>query len=514
LSPRWLPKRRHPTCLAPEAPRGLRRAAGGVKVFLTPSCPEHVMPPRNVIVIMTDELRRDALGCYGSTIARTPHIDALAARGLRFDAAYTPCPICVPARGAIATGRYVHEIGCWSNAQPYAGVPDSWHHRLRADGCRVVSIGKLHFRGGDDNGFTEEIRPLHVKDGRGWVHGLLRDREDLFDASEFARAIGPGEDGYSDFDREACAGALDWIRDRAHAPSDRPWALYLSFLRPHYPLTCPPEYYALHEPEHMPLPLAATPGMGTDHPILAGMRRACDYDAPFTDEKRRIAVASYHGLVSFVDDMVGRVLATLAATGQAETTCILFTSDHGECLGDRGFWTKMVMYEESAAVPLILAGPDIAPGVVPDPVSLIDIYPTVLDLAGVDRPANAPPHGRSLLETARSPDPERPILSEYHDYGAATAMMMLRQGRWKLVAYPGFDDQLFDLTEDPGETRDLGRDPAHAAIRSHLNACLRGIADPAETNARAFADQAARIAELGGREAIMGMRKFDHTPVG
>ncbi|MDG2339634.1 MAG: sulfatase-like hydrolase/transferase, partial [Paracoccaceae bacterium] len=125
----------------------------------------------NVIVIMTDELRRDSLGCYGNNIVQTPNIDALARSGTRFDNAYTPSPICVPARASIATGKYVHETGNWGNAQPYHGKPKSWHHAVRDDGRDMPSIGKLHFRStDDDNGFSKEINPLHVKDGKGWVH--------------------------------------------------------------------------------------------------------------------------------------------------------------------------------------------------------------------------------------------------------------------------------------------------------------------------------------------------------
>ncbi|MEM1298694.1 MAG: sulfatase-like hydrolase/transferase [Pseudomonadota bacterium] len=460
--------------------------------------------PSNIIVIMTDELRRDCLGCYGAPMVRTPHIDALAARGMRFDAAYTPSPICVPARASIATGRYVHEIGYWSNAQPYHGEPRSWHHGLRDAGREMLSIGKLHFRGTeDDNGFTREINPLHVVGGEGWIHGLLRDEEDIYDASGFAAHIGPGDDPYTQYDEAVCEATVEWIRSRT---GDDPWCLYVSFLRPHYPLTCPPEFYEMYDPAEVPMPRA--PGPADDHPILAGMRRACDYDTSFTDETRRVAIASYYGLCSFVDAKVGEIMGALEDVGAAGKTAVIFTSDHGECLGDRGFWTKMVMYEEASAVPLIVAGPGIAPGVVDAPVSLIDLYPTVLQLSGVAD--KVPPHARSLLD---APDPDRAILSEYHDYGAKTGMLMLRKGRWKLVVYPGYAEQLFDLHADPRETRDLAGVPDHARTLAEMRVALREIADPEEINTRAFADQAVRIEELGGRDAIRARENYDHTPV-
>lgn len=471
--------------------------------------------PTNVIVIMTDELRRDCVGAYGNPLIKTPHIDKLAARGIRFDAAYTPSPICVPARGSIATGHYVHEIGCWANALPYTGQPRSWHHELRDAGCDIPSVGKLHFRStDDDNGFSEEIRPLHIKNGQGWVHGLLRDELDLFDASGFAAHIGPGDDAYTQFDEAVCDATVNWLKAR-DASAATPFGLYVSFLRPHYPLTCPPEFYELYEPAKVPMPREAVAGSGADHPILQGMRDACGYDEPFTDETRRIAVASYYGLCSFVDSLVGRIIASLEETGLDQSTTIIFTSDHGECLGDRGFWTKMVMYEEATAVPLIVAGPGTTASSCAAPVSLIDLHPTVLELAGVTAPTGdeAPGHARSLLKTAEQPEADRAILSEYHDYGAKTGMFMLRREQWKLVYYPGYPSQLYNLVDDPNEERDLGTSPAHAPIVAELLDALRAIADPDEVNRQAFADQAARIEELGGREAILKMKNFDHTPV-
>jgi choline-sulfatase len=469
------------------------------------------MSAPNVIVIMTDELRRDALGCYGNKIVQTPHIDALAARGLRYDAAYTPCPICVPARAAIATGSYVHETQCWSNAQPYAGQIPSWHHQMRAAGRDMPSIGKLHFRSTkDDNGFSEEIEPLHINNGQGWVHGLLRERDDLFDASGFATHIGPGDDSYSRYDQKVCAATIDWLNTRATSTKDTPFGLYVSFLRPHYPLTCPPEFYARYDPAKMPLPRKRTPTDGTDHPVLQHMARACDYDAAFDDDMRRMAVASYYGLCSFVDDMVGQIMATLRATGLDQTTTVIFTSDHGECLGDRNFWTKMVMYEESAAVPLIISGPSITSGTRSDPVSLIDLAPTVLDLSAVPRSDSISKHARCLLAP---PDAERAVLSEYHDYGAPTGIFMLRFKHWKLVAYPGYPSQLFDLKTDPGESNDLAPDPTFADTLKMLTTRLEAITDPATTNAMALKDQARRIKELGGRDAIRAMQNYDHTPV-
>ena len=468
----------------------------------------------NVILIMTDELRRDTLGCYGNPIVKTPSIDKLAQTGYRFSNAYTPSPICVPARASIATGLYVHENRCWTNAMPYSGQSRSWHHELRDIGRDVVSIGKLHFKSrGTPNGFSEEIVPVHVKDGKGWIHGLLRERTDLFDASGFAENIGPGTDPYSDYDRKVCELAQEWLVEKSKTSPEGGWCLFLSFLRPHYPLTCPPEFYEMYNPKDLPQPCQESIPPELTHPVLKNLQKACDYDASFTKETRQVAIASYYGLCSFVDSLVGKITKTLSDTSLEKTTNVIFTSDHGECLGDRGFWTKMVMYEEASAVPLIMSGPDISQGVNKAPVSLIDLYATVLELVSVRMPKKFPKHSKSLIESIKEPIFSRPIISEFHDYGAQTGMFMLRYENWKLIVYPGFRSQLFNLREDPGEKHDYALGSMHLETIECLTKILCSVLDPKKVNLQAFQDQEEKIAELGGRESILSTQNFDHTPV-
>jgi choline-sulfatase len=476
------------------------------------------MSARNFLVIMMDELARDGVGCYGG-VGLTPHIDRLAQGGTRFLNAYTPSPICVPARAAFQSGRYVHQNRCWSNAQPYQGAPEGWAHRLQAEGHETVSIGKLHYRSSDDNnGYDREIAPLHVKNGIGWVHGLLR-REDAtcFDTTGYAADIGPGEDGYSDYDRRVRDETVAWLTGDGAAKRDKPWALFVSFLRPHYPLTCPKEYYDLYDPDRLP-PIRYD-GFAKEyrHPVLNAFRRYNDFDDKFPDDAARtIARASYFGLCSFVDALVGDVLKALQDSGRAEDTVIVLTADHGDMNGHRGLWTKMVMYEDSAGIPLIVAGPGVPAGTRATQASLIDVHQTALAATGLGlSAADADLHGRSLLDLATGPeDPDRVVFSEYHDGGSITGYMMLREGRWKYVDYPGFAPQLFDLEADPFEREDLGLSDRHADIRARLRArMVAEFGDPDAINAQAFADQQARIRELGGYDAIHAMENYDHTPV-
>ena len=469
----------------------------------------------NVLILISDEHRKDAMGCAGHPIVRTPNLDALAARGTMFTNAYTPSPMCVPTRAAIATGNHVHKIRHWDSASPYDGQERSWMRHLRDAGVDVVSIGKLHFRSGeDDNGFSQEILPMHVVGGVGWPIGLLRTNPPPYDAaSELAADVGAGTSSYTDYDRDITKAAEEWIKGKAG--SDKPWAGFVSLVSPHYPLTCPPEFFDLYDPEKMDLPIGFADGQRPDHSELRNVARFFDYDRYFDEAKTREAKAAYYGLTSFMDDCVGRILSALEDSGQAENTVVIYVSDHGDMMGDQGFWTKQVMYDQSAGVPMIAAGPGIpAAHSVATGTTLLDIAATAVDVTATphDSASRALP-GRSLREVANAPDDlDRTILSEYHDGGSTTATFMVRWDRWKYVHYVGHPPQLFDLKADPHELQDLAStDPSHAAL-SEGERRLRQFCDPDQVNEQCFSDQKQRITDLGGEEACLNAYCFNHTP--
>lgn len=471
----------------------------------------------NVLFIMSDEHSKRVAGFHGNAVVRTPHLDALANRGTVFDAAYTNCPICVPARAAFATGRYVHEIGHWDNAFPYAGSPPSWGHRLQAAGHRCDSIGKLHYRGSTDPaGFDDEILPLHVVNGQGDIQGMLRRPPPMRPSTaQLAADAGPGESSYIAYDRKIRDAACDWLRAAAGAPVDKGWTCFVSFVCPHFPLVAPKEFFELYPLADVPMPRLRAPRDFPDHPVLAKLRKVQSYDDHFRDEEHvRIAIAAYYGMVSFLDDNIGRILATLRETGLADDTLVVYTSDHGDNLGTRTFWGKSNMYDESAAVPLVLSGPGVPAGRrVATPVSLVDAHPTILDAVGVaPDPADADLPGRSLLKLLSGEDPDRTAFSEYHAVASITGIFMVRYGRYKYVHYVDHRPQLFDLTDDPFETRDLADDTAHAKALAEGERRLRAICDPEAVTARAFADQAARIEALGGEDKVLASGSFPYTP--
>ncbi|MFO1311843.1 MAG: sulfatase-like hydrolase/transferase [Burkholderiales bacterium] len=472
--------------------------------------------PTNVLVIMSDEHNPKFLGAAGHPYVETPNLDALAARGTRFTQAYTACPICVPARASFATGRYVNEIGYWDNSDAYEGAIPSWHHALREAGHRVVSIGKLHFRGrpGDDHGFSEEIAPMHIVDGIGDIKGLVR--EDIpkrKGGEKMAKLAGPGESTYTVYDRDIAARAQVWLHEEAPRWRDRPWVLFVSFVAPHFPLTAPPHWYYRYWQRDLPMPKLYAKEARPTHPFVLEYAHTVDYDTHFhspADVKR--ALAGYAGLVSSLDENIGHVLEALHASGLAGDTRVLYTSDHGDNQGARGLWGKSTFYEESAGVPCIAAGPGIPVGrVVSTPVSHIDFAPTILAAAGGPEAARPFP-GASLFDVAAGGHPERPVISEYHAIGSTGGGFMLRFGRFKYCRYAAHPPQLFDLAADPEELVDLAEDPAHARDVAEGERLLRQVLDPAEVDARAKARQRALLDAAGGREAALARGDLGFTP--
>ncbi len=475
------------------------------------------MEPQNLLFILSDEHTRDISGCYGDPVVKTPNIDRLAQKGTIFTNAYTNCPICVPARASLATGRYVHQIGCWDNAFPYTGEPRGWGHRLIENGHHVTAIGKLHMRSKDDpNGHNDEIDTLHVLEGLGDLAGSIRrELRERGSIKALAREAGVGESTYSQYDSRIASEACDWLRNAASNRGDKPWVLFVGFTLPHFPLIAPPDFYNLYEPEDIPWPRLYGPEDRPTHPVLREMTRCMAYDTYFDEEKVRIARQAYYGMTSFLDHNIGRVLQALEESGLSEDTRIIYTSDHGDNLGNRGMWGKSCMYEESAAIPMIVAGNGVGAGArIDTPVSLVDAYQTTLEGAGValtDEEEHDMP-GHSLYRIARGETPDRTVLSEYHAAGSCTAMYMIRNGRWKYVHYVGHPPQLFDIEADPYEANDLGQSAAHRDIIAECEAKLRAVVDPEEANERAFRDQDALIQSFGGVDAVLNRGDFCHTP--
>ncbi len=501
------------------------------------------MTPQNLLIIMSDEHNPKVMGCAGHADIQTPNLDALAARGTRFTRAYCSSPICVPARAAMMTGRPVYETGYWDNVDAWDGKVRGWSHRLSEAGHEVSSIGKLHFRGwkGDDYGFSETLLPMHIHEGRGMTRMLFRNPPlpNTGSGGGMLNSAMAGQSDYNRYDESIVAKAKEWLTARAAKPSPqpaKPWALMVSMVAPHFPLTVPEPYYSMYSSLPLPMPKEYVFGIHDGmHPFIQDYARQSKYNLPFKSEADvRRALSGYYGLVSFLDHQVGELVRTLESTGLAGNTRIVYLSDHGDNTGARGLWGKSTMYEESAGIPLILAGDGVPKGqVVSEPASHLDLYASVLDAMGLPvRASSAEPHlathslswfkiaeygsqsgsqskapaNRDAGERMDARIGERMVLSEYHTVGSRAALFMLTDRRHKYIHYCGLPPQLFDLQNDPEELRDLLAQPvlgeATVATARRFSDALLARMDPDDVDRRAKARQAELIELFGGIEAI------------
>ncbi len=455
---------------------------------------------------MNDQHSRNYFGCYGHPIVKTPNLDTLAESGVWFTKGYTNSPLCVPARAALATGKYVHDIGFWDNAIAYEGSVPSWGHCLQEAGISVISTGKLHYRFEDDpTGFDEQVIPMHIANGVGDLMGLIRPNlPERKQCQKYSEEIGPGDTAYTAYDRKISAKACDWLGARAGQADGKPWVLFVSFIEPHFPLITPQEFFDLYSLGDIAPIKPADPDLMEHHPWWRAFNNCNTFDRYFKDdEHREIAIASYMGLCTHVDTQIGNVLASVKDNGFADTTNIAYMSDHGDCMGACGIWGKSVMYEESVGVSMMMSGPDVAGGkVVQTPVSLIDMFPTILHGAGVEIPDQfeALP-GRSLFDIAAEPDDDaRIVFSEYHGAAATSGAYMLRDGRYKYIHYVGFEPKLYDLDSDPEEMSNLAAKSKFQTVVARYEKHLRDMIDPEAVNDCALADQTAVIEGYGGVE--------------
>ncbi len=478
------------------------------------------MSPTNLIVIMADQHNPKMLGCVGNEWIKTPNLDRLARRGTRFSSAYTNSPLCVPARASFATGRYVHDHRCWDNSIAYSGSFPSWGHCLQQTGNPVVSIGKLHYRSEqDDTGFDEQIIPMHIMMGVGDLHGSIRpDLPVRYQARQYVEEVGPGNTKYQEYDRDITRRACNWLREAANREDDKRWVLFVSMICPHFPIVAPQEYYDMYPFDSLPEFKPADEELFGKHPWWQGFNNCFIYEQFIRDEEhRKTILASYLGLCSFMDNNVGQILDTLEESGLDECTRVIYTSDHGDNIGARRIWGKSTMHDESAGIPMIIAGSDIPRARVCDtPVSLVDVYPTILEGVGVrPRTRDNDLPGHSLLGIASEPDnANRVVFGEYHGAGAISGVYMVRIGRYKYLHYAGgYDPELYDLVDDPDELRNLAPNPDFVRTLEKLKTILLHIVDPESVSETALADQARLIERHGGRDAVIGRGAANNTPV-
>ena len=275
----------------------------------------------------------------------------------------------------------------------------------------------------------------------------------------------------------------------------------------------PAEYYDLYKNISIPTIKKSNPELD-DHPWWRAFNECYTFDRYFKDDDhRKVAIISYLGLCTFVDDLIGKVLGSLNDNGFSENTNIMYLSDHGENLGARGLWGKSVMYEESVGIPMLLSGQmNMARKVVKTPVSLIDVFPTILDSFDLNNVADIP--GRSLFEVAQEKDNDkRLVLSEYHGAGSVSGAFMLKDGLYKYIHYVDCEPEFYNLEEDPEELNNLANQNDYQDILTYYKEQLYSKLDPESVNAEALADQADLIKRNGGVEKVLERGGLSGTPV-
>ena len=421
----------------------------------------------DILIVMVDQLAPRFLPIHDHPLVKAPNLERLAARGIVFESAYCNSPLCSPSRTAFMTGALPSRTGGYDNAAEFRSDIPTFAHYLRQLGYRTVLSGKMHFCGPDQlHGFEERLTTDIYPADYGWTPNWDRPTERPSWYHNMSSVTDAGlcvRTNQMDFDEEVAFAAERAIYDHVRSRDRRPFLMVASLTHPHDPFAITRPYWDLYAPAAIDGPRVGLGDAPVD-PHTARIRHVCAMDAePVSDAQVRNARHAYYGAISFCDAQLGRLLDALDATGLGDTV-VIFLGDHGEMLGERGLWYKMTFFEGAARVPLVVAAPGrFAPGRVPASVSLVDVLPTLLELAGGDPTELASPiDGRSLVPHLSGAGGHDEVLGEYLAEGAVAPLVMLRRGRWKYVHSPADPDQLYDLRVDPEELRNLAADPASA----------------------------------------------------
>jgi choline-sulfatase len=410
----------------------------------------------NILFVMFDQMAALSLPVYGHPLVRMPNLERLARRGTVFENAYCNAPLCSPARFALMTGRLPSEIGAYDNAAELPSDQPTWAHDLRGRGYRTCLSGKMDFTGADQlHGFEERLTTDLSPSDFGWTPNW--DQPDQ--VQPWYHTLGSvaeaGPCDYSlnmEYDEDACFKAIQWLHRQAGETDDRPFALTVSFMHPHDPYQAPRPFWDWYEgvtvdpPQDDGRPIADRDAFGQRMYRLYD-RGEIKLEAAQVLRARR----AYYGMLSYCDALLGRLLAAIDVLGKSENTLIVVTSDHGDMLGERGLWYKMVFFERAVRVPLVFAGPGIpAEQRVAAPVSHLDLRPTLAAIADEKTPA--------LLQGGTGE-----VIGQYMGEGYDHPLVMLRRDQWKFIHSEAEGSFLYDLARDPMERRNIAdSDLGHA----------------------------------------------------
>lgn len=452
----------------------------------------------NILIFMVDQLAGPFFPDGPADWLHAPNLKALSARSVRFANAYTASPLCAPARAAFMSGQLPSRTGVYDNAAEFRSDIPTFAHHLRRAGYRTALSGKMHFVGPDQmHGFEERLTTDIYPADFGWTPDYRRPGERIdwwYHNMGSVTGAGVAEiTNQLEYDDEVAFHATQKVYDYARAADTRPWMMTVSFTHPHDPYVARRKYWDLYEDCAHLMPQVPTLPFEDQDPHSRRILNASDWHSyTLTEDMVARSRRAYFANISYVDDKIGQVLAALEATRQEAV--IVFVSDHGDMLGERGLWFKMTFFEGSARVPLMICAPGLTPGVIGHPVSTLDVMPTLCDLAGVALDDIRPwTDGTSLLPLATGQGGRRAVPMEYAAEASDAPMAGLRKGRWKLILCPLDPDLLFDLEADPQELHNLAPLAEHAATLAELKDEARALWDLDRFDADVRASQARRL---------------------
>jgi choline-sulfatase len=423
------------------------------------------MTQPNILILMVDQLTGTLFPDGPANFLHTPNLRRLAARSARFANSYTPSPLCAPARAAFMSGQLPSRTRVYDNAAEFASDIPTYAHHLRRAGYQTALSGKMHFVGPDQmHGFEQRLTTDIYPADFGWTPDYRKPGERIdWWYHNLGSVTGAGVAEITnqlEYDDDVAHQAVQKLYDLSRGNDARPWCLTVSFTHPHDPFVARRKYWDLYEnaPELAPPPVIA---FADQDPHSQRLMEACDFRGlSITDSHIRRARQGYFANISYVDAKIGEVLDTLDATRQ--DAIIVFLSDHGEMLGERGLWFKMNFFEGSARVPLMIAAPGLTPGRIDTPVSTIDVTPTLCALAGISMDEVRPwTTGENIAPLAQGFDRTTPVAMEYAAEGSITPLVCLRDGPWKYIRCLADPELLYNLDTDPQERTNLATDPAH-----------------------------------------------------
>ncbi|PYE86757.1 choline-sulfatase [Phyllobacterium leguminum] len=429
----------------------------------------------NILILMADQFNGTLFPDGPANFLHAPHLSALAERSVRFANAYTASPLCAPARASFMSGQLPSRTRVYDNAAEFASDIPTYAHHLRSAGYHTALSGKMHFVGPDQlHGFEERLTTDIYPADFGWTPDYTKPGERIdwwYHNLGSVTGAGVAEiTNQMEYDDEVAYHATRKLYDLSRGLDERPWCLTVSFTHPHDPYVARRKFWDLYEDCPALDPEVSALRFDDLDPHSRRLLEACDHNSfDITPEHIRRARRGYFANISYLDEKIGEILDVLKRTRMEENTIVLFVSDHGDMLGERGQWFKMSFFEGSARVPLMIAAPGWTPKRIDTPVSTLDVTPTLCALAALDITSlKRWTDGEDLSGLVDGTAKRGPVPMEYAAEGSIAPLVAIRDGRYKLTVCEQDPPMLFDLMEDPRELTNLAGDPRFSEVFASL----------------------------------------------